>query len=258
MLLARLPAMEHHARLGGHTGGNLLLSMMEQYSGDFLAAVDGLRVLLGCKGKVWPVSVDPASVCAEYGDGTVTRGEVEVDAGQSRGNQVRRLWLEPAASIHPAVADAVRGFDAAIIGPGSFFTSILPPLLVRGVRDSLAQIRGPIILIANLLTEGRGMVGFTAAESARWVSEAIGRPVDVVIANTGRPSMDGLMKYAAEHKEPLELGDFDSETEVVEGRFWCTEIARHDRRRLAFAVWSVLSERLLQHGPAPVTTSSAS
>ena len=258
LALARLPAMEHHARLGGHTGGNLLLSMMEQYSGDFLAAVDGLRVLLGCKGKVWPVSVDPASVCAEYGDGTVTRGEVEVDAGQSRGNQVRRLWLEPAASIHPAVADAVRGFDAAIIGPGSFFTSILPPLLVRGVRDSLAQIRGPIILIANLLTEGRGMAGFTAAESARWVSEAIGRPVDVVIANTGRPSMDGLMKYAAEHKEPLELGDFDSETEVVEGRFWCTEIARHDRRRLAFAVWSVLSERLLQHGPAPVTTSSAS
>src|ERR1043165_3366850 len=108
VLLSRLPALEQHARLGGHTGGNLLLSMMEQYSGDFLAAVDGLSVLLGCKGKVWPVSVDPASVCAEYGDGTVTRGEVEVDAGQSRGNQVRPLWLEPQAAIHPVVADAVR------------------------------------------------------------------------------------------------------------------------------------------------------
>jgi 2-phospho-L-lactate transferase/gluconeogenesis factor (CofD/UPF0052 family) len=56
--------------------------MMEQYSGDFLAAVDGLSVLLGCKGKVWPVSVEPASVCAEYGDGTITRGEIEVDAGR--------------------------------------------------------------------------------------------------------------------------------------------------------------------------------
>jgi uncharacterized cofD-like protein len=247
VLLSRLPTLEHHARLGGHTGGNLLLSMMEQYSGDFLAAVDGLRVLLGCKGKVWPVSVEPASVCAEYGDGTVTRGEVEVDAGQSRGHQVRRLWLEPEASIHPAVADAVRRFDAVIIGPGSFFTSILPPLLVRGVPEALAEMRGPIILIANLLTEGHGMAGFTAAESTRWVSDAIGRPVDVVIANTGRPSADGLMKYAAEHKNPLEIGDFDAETEVVEGRFWCTEMARHDRRRLSFAVWSVLSERLLQH-----------
>jgi uncharacterized cofD-like protein len=259
VLLSRLPTtLEHHPRLGGHTGGNLLLSMMEQYSGDFLAAVDGLRVLLGCKGKVWPVSIEPASVCAEYGDGTITRGEVEVDAGQTRGHQVRRLWLQPPAAIHPAVADAIRQFDAVIIGPGSFFTSILPPLLVRGVPEALAEVRGPIILISNLLTEGRGMAGFTAAESARWVSDAIGRPVDVVIANTGRPSLDGLMKYAAEHKEPLELGTFPPATEVVEGRLWCTEIARHDRRRLSFAVWSVLSERLLQHDAAAITTTSAS
>src|SRR5690606_27467981 len=79
VLLSRLPrGLEQqsltggtaHTRLGGHTGGNLLLSMMEQYSGDFLAAVDGLRALLGCKGRVWPVSVQPASVCAEYGDGS--------------------------------------------------------------------------------------------------------------------------------------------------------------------------------------------
>jgi uncharacterized cofD-like protein len=249
VLLARLPTLEHHDRLAGHTGGNLLLSMMEQYSGDFLAAVDGLRGLLGCRGRVWPVSVEPASLCAEYGDGTQSRGEVEVDAGQTRGHQVRRLWLEPEASIHPTVADAIRQFDAVIIGPGSFYTSLMPPLLVRGVKEALADVRGPIILIANLLTEGRGMAGFTAADAARLVARAIDRPVDVIIANTGRPSSEGLMRYAAEHKQPLELGDLDSGTEPVLGRFWCTEIARHDRRRLSFAVWSVLSQRLLQHAP---------
>ncbi len=88
VLLARLPTLEH-ARLGGHTGGNLLLSMMQSYSGDFLDAIDGLRALLGCRGRVWPVSVEQASVCAEYGDGSTTRGEVEVDAGQSSGQFVR-------------------------------------------------------------------------------------------------------------------------------------------------------------------------
>jgi uncharacterized cofD-like protein len=247
VLLARLPTLEHHPRLAGHTGGNLLLSMMEQYSGDFVAAVDGLRSLLGCKGRVWPVSTDPASICVEYGDGTVTRGEVEVDAGQSRGHQVKRVWLEPQVAIHPAVAEALRGFDAVVIGPGSFFTSIMPPLLVRGVKEALADVHGPVILIANLLTEGRGMAGFTAADAARWVSQAIGRPVDVVIANTGRPSDEALARYASEHKEPLELGRLDDHVEPVLGRFWCTEIARHDRRRLSFAVWSVLSQRLL-HG----------
>ena len=100
VLLARLPTLEH-ARLGGHTGGNLLLSMMQRYSGDFLDAIDGLRALLGCRGRVWPVSVQQASVCAEYGDGSVTRGEVEVDAGQSSGRFVQ-ADLARAAGVDPS------------------------------------------------------------------------------------------------------------------------------------------------------------
>ena len=245
VLLSRLPTLEHHERLAGHTGGNLLLSMMEQYSGDFIAAVDGLRALLGCRGRVLPVSVEPASICAEYGDGTQTSGEVEVDAGQSLGHDVKRVWLEPEVSIHPAVAEAIPRFDAVIIGPGSFFTSLVPPLLVRGVREALAEMQGPVILIANLLTEGSGTAGSSAGDAARWVSRVIGRPVDVVIANTGRPSAEAVSRYAAEHKQPLELGTLDPDTEPVLGSFWRSEIARHDRRRLAFAVWAVLSQRLL-------------
>jgi uncharacterized cofD-like protein len=251
VLLTRLPTLEQHDRLAGHTGGNLLLSMMERYSGDFLAAVDGLRALLGCRGRVWPVSVESASLGAEYDDGQRSRGEVEVDAGQERGHQVRRLWLEPEVAIHPQVAAAVRTFDAVIIGPGSFFTSLMPPLLVRGVREALMEVKGPIILITNLLTEGRGMAGFTAADAVRWVSEAIGRPVDVVIANTGRPARESLMRYAAERKEPLEIGSLPPHVELVAGPFWNTAIARHDRRRLSFAVWAVLSQRLLQPAEAP-------
>jgi uncharacterized cofD-like protein len=244
VLLSRLPTLEH-ARLSGHTGGNLLLSMMERYSGDFLAAVDGLRSLLGCTGRVWPVSVENATVCAEYGDGSVTRSEVEVDAGQSKGHQIRRVWLEPQPTIHPGVATAIRGFDAAVIGPGSFFTSLMPPLLVDGVAEALAEVRGPIILIANLLTEGRGMSGFTAAEAVQRVSDAIGRPVDVVIANTAVPTDAVLARYHAEHKAPLAIGALPGGCEVVEGEFWRKDIARHDRRRLAYAVWTVLAKRLL-------------
>jgi uncharacterized cofD-like protein len=155
-------------------------------------------------------------------------------------------------SIHPEVAHAIRSFDAVIIGPGSFFTSLLPPLHVVGVKEALADMRGPIILITNLLTEGRGMEGFTAAEAVRWVERAIGRPVDVVIANDSRPSDSVLKNYAAEHKAPLELGQLDPRIETVLGPFWKSDIARHDRRRLAFAVWSVLSQRLLTTSPSEV------
>jgi len=245
VLLSRLPTLEHH-KLGGHTGGNLLLSMMEQYSGDFLAAVDGLRSLLGCAGHVWPVSVEPAMLCAEYSDGMITRGEVEVDALQALGRWVERVWLEPEVSIHPRCAEAIRRFDAAIVGPGSFYTSLMPNFLPQGTREAIADVKGPIILVANLLTEGRGMEGFSAADAVERVSDAIGRPVDVVVFNTQLPPPGVLERYEVEHKRPLSLGDVRAPCEVVCGEFWTRDIARHDRRRLAYAIWTVIAQRLLQ------------
>jgi hypothetical protein len=121
----------------------------------------------------------------------------------------------------------------------------MPIFLVQGVTEALADMKGPVILIANLLTEGRGMAGFTAADAVRRIEGAIRRPVDVVITNVKWPSSKVLGRYALEHKEPLALGDLPDHSELVGGDFWRGEIARHDRLRLAYAVWSVLSRRLL-------------
>ena len=244
VLLSRLPMLEHQ-RLAGHTGGNLLLSMMEQYTGDFLAAVDGLRTLLGCRGHVWPITVGRATLCAAYTDGSTSRGEFEVDAAQSEGRRVDRLWLEPPVRIHATVAEVIRSLDAIVIGPGSFYTSLLPIFLAEGCREALAAVQGPVVYVANLLTEGLGMEGFTAGDAVTRLSAAIGRPVDVVLANCDPPRDQVLARYAAEHKAPLPLGTIPPGCEVVEGAFWRGNIARHDRLRLRAAVWAVLAKRLV-------------
>ena len=243
ILLSRLPGLEG-GRLGGHTSGNLLLSMMEQYSGDFLAAVDSLRNLLDCDGHVWPISVEHASLCGEYEDGSQTKGEVAVDEAQTQGRRITRVWLEPEVRIHPPVADAIQTFDAVVIGPGSFFTSLMPILLVKGVPAVLRGVSGPIVLVANILTEGRGMKGFTAGDAVRHVSNAIGRPVDVVVVNSGYPTPEALDRYVAEDKELLPAGDIPQGCEVITGQFWQGSIARHARRRLSYAVWSAVADRL--------------
>jgi uncharacterized cofD-like protein len=243
LLLSRLPTLED-SRLGGHTGGNLLLSMMEQYSGSFLAGVEGLRALLGCRGRVWPVSIEQASLCARYADGSTARGEVDVDAQLDRGHAIEDVWLDPPVQIHAVVASAIAELEAVVIGPGSFFTSLMPIFAVKGVPEALAQVRGPIILIANLLTEGQGMKGFTAGDAVRLIGQAAGRPVDAVVFNEGRPAADVLARYADEHKHPLELGTLPAPCTLVSGRFWRKEIARHDRLRLAHALWAVLATNL--------------
>ena len=121
----------------------------------------------------------------------------------------------------------------------------MPIFLVKGAAEAIGRVRGPIVLVTNLLTEGRGMASFTAATAVRLLGDAIGRPIDVVVVNTARPPGVALARYADEHKAPLELGDMPSGCEVVSGAFWYGEIARHDRRRLAQAVWAVLARRLL-------------
>ena len=104
---------------------------------------------------------------------------------------------------------------------------------------------------ASLLVEtGRhrdldGLVVVTASEATRQISDAIGRPVDVLVHNVAGPSEEVLARYANEHKRPLELGPLPAGCELVEGDFWQDDIARHDRRRLAFAVWFALAKRLL-------------
>ena len=158
---------------------------------------------------------------------------------------MRHIWLEPAVSIHPSVANAITQFDAVTIGPGSFYTSLMPIFLVRGVADALREMKGPVILIANLLTEGRGMAGFTAADAVARIEDAIQRPVNVVITNVQWPNSKVLGRYALEHKEPLSPGDLPAHCQLVGGDFWKGDIARHDRLRLAYAVWSILSRRLL-------------
>src|SRR2546425_366202 len=113
VLLGRLPTLEH-ARLGGHTGGNLLLSMMQRYSGDFLNAVDGLRSLLGCRGRVWPVSVEQASVCAEYGGGCCGPNRASDSAQDRRGDHEYQVaFVRSARPLRARAQAAARARDTS-------------------------------------------------------------------------------------------------------------------------------------------------
>jgi hypothetical protein len=112
------------------------------------------------------------------------------------------------------------------------------------MAEALSQVPGPIVLVANLLTEGRGMEGFTAADEVSRIEAFIGRRVDAVVFNDGRPSADVLARYDAEHKRPLDLGSLPDHCRLISGAFWRRDIARHDRPRLAHALWAVLANAL--------------
>ena len=167
-------------------------------------------------------------------------------ADTTRGHEVRDVWLEPDAHILPAVRDAIATFDAVMIGPGSFFTSLMPTLLVDGVKEALATVERsdhPGRESADGGTRDAGLHG--RPTPCDWVE-----PHDRSPGRRGRCSTRACQATkcwratSAKTSGRSTLGAVPTGTEVVEGDFWCTDIARHDRRRLSYAVWSVLSRRL--------------
>ncbi len=231
-----------HAVHDGHTGGNILLMGLEQVYGNYEDAVNALGQLLAVTGRVLPVSLDKSALCAEGDDGSVAFGETEVDAKMRAGTVLGRIFLEPAAVAADRALAAINEADAICIGPGSFYTSIMPNFLPSGIASAVAASKAPVIFIANLLTEGRGMDKMALSDLLMILEKRIGRRVDGIIANSARPSDKILAAYAAEGKAPLKI-DFEDER-VLRSELWVdANIARHDHDRLA-AVVTAMIDRL--------------
>lgn len=138
--------------LAGHSVGNLLITALWQRSGDPVQGLEWIAALLEAHGRVLPTSTIPLDIVADVrtaGGKTVEiRGQVAVATAQG---EIVAVRLEPPDAKPCAEAiDAIEAADAIILGPGSWYTSVLAPLALPGLRDAVQSARGCRILIANL------------------------------------------------------------------------------------------------------------
>lgn len=233
--------------VGGHALGNLILHALEELnSGDLLGALEDAEQILDAGGHVVPVTLDRATLCAELADGTVIRGEAEIDQpGERAIEPIRRVFLEPAARALPQARKALERADTVLIGPGDLYTSIVPCLLVQGVPEALRACEGEVVYVCNLMTKRGETDGYGAADFVRVVHAALGRRVDTVVVNTALPRPEVAERYAGEGALPV-AADLDAlhglVPRVVTGTFMTTEsILRHDAERVLQALWPELA-----------------
>lgn len=146
--------------LDGHAVGNLLIVALWELLGDPVAGLDWVGRLLGARGRVLPMAAVPLGIEADIEDG----GEIHTVRGQSRvavaPGRLRRVRLLPAdPPAEAAAVAAVERADWVILGPGSWFTSVMPHLLVPELAAALHATRARRCLTLNLGTlppeEGR-------------------------------------------------------------------------------------------------------
>lgn len=227
--------------LGGHSFGNLFLAALSEVTGDFSEAVRLSSEILASKGHIYPACVEDVRLVAELENGEMVYGETNLSLVGAR---IRRLRLEP-EECHPLpeTLAAIRAADVITIGPGSLFTSLLPPILVKGVAEAIAESSASKIFICNLMTQPGETDGFSARrhlETVRQYAPAV--DFDYIIVNN-RPVSDWQAeKYADEGARQIGLGESISPdaiegTEIIYGNLLDEgEKVRHHAERLARVV----------------------
>lgn len=145
-----------NGEMAGHATGNLLIAALWEESGSIVAGLDWVAALLGAHGRVLPVSTIPLDIVAQVqGVNPAEPAAISTIVGQvelehSRGTVVD-LSVRPAdPPACPESVAAIELADAIVLGPGSWYTSVLPHLLVPGVRAALATASARRILVLNL------------------------------------------------------------------------------------------------------------
>jgi len=232
--------------LAGHAVGNLLLAALAETS-NVVEALDLVGRLVGARGRVLPASCVPLQIVAEVlghdpADPTSVHEVVGQVAVASTAGMVRALHLRP--SDPPACAEAVRAVleaDVVVLGPGSWYTSVLTHLLVPELREALAKTPAMRVVALNLAPQAGETDGFSpeahlevlAAHAPELVMDVVLADLEAVLDARGLmgavESAGGRLVLA-----PVALGD---------------GTARHDPRRLAEAYSKIFSDHT-GRGPA--------
>lgn len=153
--------------LAGHPIGNLLLTGLNEVLADPVAALDEVGRILGLKGRVLPmcpialqIEADVAGLESDPRMSRVIHGQVAVATTPGKVRRVRLLPGDPPATRQ--AVDAIMAADLVVLGPGSWFTSVIPHVLVPGLATALNSTRGRRAVVLNLAAEPGETAGFSA------------------------------------------------------------------------------------------------
>ncbi len=236
--------------IGGNKIGNILLTALTDIcDGDFEKAILVMAEMFDVRGRVIPVTLEDVDLAVRFDDGTEVIGEKNIDiSDKNPGERTHNIdqnitdaWLVGAeGNININAREAILNADYIIIGPGDLYTSIVPNLLCKGMKEALSKSKAKIIYICNAMTKRGETTNMEVIDFIDTIERYIDpSELDYTIVNNGHIDADTLLKYKIEeNKNPLKIKDHslfqDKSYKVIE----CDmvnddDIVRHDPMKLA-------------------------
>ena len=238
--------------LSDHSVGNIIIAALADMAGGFAEGVEQAARFLRVKGRVFPAAEKSLTLVARYADGAVVKGESAVSAMHQREGRISRISVEPeGVPAPPQMTKAVQEADVVVLGSGSLYTSTIPSLLGVGTREALARFAGPVVYVANVMTQPGETTGFTVSDHLQVIAEHVGPVVTDVLVHSGELSKDLIDRYAAQGAAPVVVDREEIEASGVRVREAdlishgdTNRGVRHDAQRLAEEVREVALVRL--------------
>ena len=169
--------------LAGHNLGNLMLLALDNLCVRPLDAIRLISDMLNIEPSLLPMSEHPTDLCAHTVCGDQILGEVSIDQLTT---PPRALSLNPVVPATREAIDALHQADMIILGPGSFLTSIMPPLLLSEIAEAIRSSGAIVVFISNLVAENGPAGKLTLSHQHRWLEERIGQGrIDAILAPEG-------------------------------------------------------------------------
>lgn len=189
--------------IGGHPLGNLLIIAMKELTGDIKTAVDRLRKLFNIKGKILPATTEKVILMAEKENGKIVEGESHIPV---IGEKIKRVYYKNEIEAPEENLKALEEADLIIFGIGSLYTSIIPNLLLKGIKESLKKSKAKKIYICNAMQQPGETEGYTVSDHIKAINDNIGEGViDSVIVDPRDIPQDILVRYKNMNSDKVEL-----------------------------------------------------
>jgi uncharacterized cofD-like protein len=149
--------------LENHSLGNIWLTALSKYFGSFERAVEATTEIFETAGKVLPVTFQNIELYAEYTDGTKICGESKIPKAKKI---IQKVYLSK-KGVRPnkKAVIAIENADLIVIGPGSLFTSVIPNLLISGIKNSINKNKKAVkVFVCNCSTERGETENFKVAD----------------------------------------------------------------------------------------------
>lgn len=200
--------------LKGHNLGNLILTALQDMTGNTTQSLEIAEKIFNLHGSVIPVTNANVNLKINYIDGTSEIGEHILDEDTQTPKQIKSVELVPSCTLNTPARTTLQTSNLIIIGPGDFYASVMSTLVVTDLKETLMSSNAKIVYMSNLMTRRTQTHNMTAQDHVDQIEAALGKPIDFVVCNSAPIPEDILEYYAAAQEFPVK-DDLPTSSKII-------------------------------------------